>query len=168
MAQSSGYFSTARTKMNFRCFGMSSVKNLLCECGTQTHRHTYACMRAKQRWVNERKRAVTEQCKCQWLNMVWFVFWSPAVFAMCWLALVAVKAHIILYLVCAFLTSNHSNHTHIDSGKMVKCFVRVASSFPSIHFHPYDFVVCRVFVWAEESRQAFARYVWLGRVLSIH
>lgn len=82
MAQSSGYFTTVRTKMNFHWFEVSFVKNLLCECGTQTHRHTYACTRAKKLWANERTQRE---------GVNWLIFWSPAVFVMYRLALVVDK-----------------------------------------------------------------------------
>lgn len=135
MAQSSGYFSTVRTQMNFHWFDVSFVKNLLCECGTQTHRHTYACTRAKKLWANERKQRE---------GAYWLIFWSPAVFVMYRLALVVDKAKATVFDARFDRQSQQMQYT--------ARFTRADQLDPLLHSIRIRAFDRLVFAWAKEHR----------------
>lgn len=76
--ESSCFFSTARTEMNFHWIG---VKNLLCECGTQTHSHTHTRLHESEKALSKREpNRIEPKCNTLTILFFWFVFWSPAVF----------------------------------------------------------------------------------------
>lgn len=121
-------------------FRMSFVKNLLCECGTQTHRHIrlHESEKALSKWECGREspthqHIATNFSRWTLLNgkpngwICWFVFWSRAVFTMCSLALVTVKAHIMVYLLCAFWQPNTTVYSiyYNNSGETAKHLANV-------------------------------------------
>lgn len=132
--------------MNFHWIGVSFVKNLLCECGTQTHRHTHTRLheseKALSKWANHRERVVNQYI------LVYILVASCICYALIGASGGLIRRYTNGILVRA-LTTNHW-HTSADD-TLLQESINFAHSF--IQFYPcVSLCACMCF---EQKRVSF-------------